>query len=161
VGVPLPRKLWRNQASETIDAQYRTVFVGGPGTAGHLPPELAGEPQQNNLRNAVRGQRIDSAVVLAEESAIIIGQRWRHPVMQMVKASVLYFTLVFGAGFVLGTIRTLWVVPRVGARTAELSFRSHDTGLLNLDGVLSAQRSTGNSNPCRDEDAHDGAATVR
>jgi type IV secretory pathway TrbD component len=40
--------------------------------------------------------------------------------MQVVKAGVLYFTLVFGVGFVLGTIRTLWVVPRVGARKAEL-----------------------------------------
>ena len=40
--------------------------------------------------------------------------------MQVVKAGVLYFALVFGAGFVLGTIRTLWVVPRVGTRTAEL-----------------------------------------
>jgi len=40
--------------------------------------------------------------------------------MQVVKAGVLYFTLVFGAGFVLGTIRTLWVVPRVGTRNAEL-----------------------------------------
>ena len=39
--------------------------------------------------------------------------------MQVVKAGVLYFALVFGAGFVLGTIRTLWVVPRVGTRTAE------------------------------------------
>jgi len=33
---------------------------------------------------------------------------------------VLYFALVFGAGFVLGTVRTLWIVPRVGTRTAEL-----------------------------------------
>jgi ABC-type uncharacterized transport system permease subunit len=40
--------------------------------------------------------------------------------MQVVKAGVLYFTLVFGSGFVLGTIRTLWVVPRLGTRTAEL-----------------------------------------
>lgn len=40
--------------------------------------------------------------------------------MQVVKAGALYFALVFGAGFVLGTIRTLWVVPRVGTRTAEL-----------------------------------------
>jgi hypothetical protein len=40
--------------------------------------------------------------------------------MQMVKAGVVYFALVFGAGFVLGTIRTLWVVPRFGTRMAEL-----------------------------------------
>jgi hypothetical protein len=40
--------------------------------------------------------------------------------MRIVKAGVLYFALVFGAGFVLGTIRTLWIVPVLGARTAEL-----------------------------------------
>jgi hypothetical protein len=40
--------------------------------------------------------------------------------MQTIEAGVLYFALVFGAGFVLGTVRTLWVVPRVGTRTAEL-----------------------------------------
>jgi hypothetical protein len=36
------------------------------------------------------------------------------------KASMLYFALVFGAGFVLGSIRILWVVPRFGVRMAEL-----------------------------------------
>ena len=41
--------------------------------------------------------------------------------MQLVKAGAIYFALVFGAGFVLGTVRTLWVVPRVGTRTAELT----------------------------------------
>jgi len=40
--------------------------------------------------------------------------------MQVFKAGVLYFALVFAAGSVLGTVRTLWVVPRVGVRTAEL-----------------------------------------
>lgn len=40
--------------------------------------------------------------------------------MQVVKAGALYFAVVFGAGFVLGTIRTLWVVPRFGTRMAEL-----------------------------------------
>ena len=41
--------------------------------------------------------------------------------MQIFKAGVLYFALAFGAGFVLGAIRTLWVVPHFGARTAELA----------------------------------------
>jgi len=41
-------------------------------------------------------------------------------VMQILKAGVLYFAVVFGIGFVLGTIRTLVIVPRFGTRTAEL-----------------------------------------
>ncbi|MBZ5540074.1 MAG: hypothetical protein LAN61_06075 [Acidobacteriia bacterium] len=40
--------------------------------------------------------------------------------MQILKAGALYFALVFGAGFVLGTVRVLWIVPRFGTRTAEL-----------------------------------------
>jgi hypothetical protein len=40
--------------------------------------------------------------------------------MQILEAGVLYFAVVFAAGFVLGTVRTLWVVPCVGARKAEL-----------------------------------------
>lgn len=40
--------------------------------------------------------------------------------MQILKAGALYFALVFGAGFVLGPIRLLWVVPRFGTRMAEL-----------------------------------------
>lgn len=40
--------------------------------------------------------------------------------MKILKAGLLYFVIVFGAGFVLGIIRTLWVVPSVGTRTAEL-----------------------------------------
>lgn len=40
--------------------------------------------------------------------------------MQVLEAGVLYFALVFAVGFVLGAVRTLWVVPRVGTRTAEL-----------------------------------------
>lgn len=40
--------------------------------------------------------------------------------MRTLKAALLYFAIVFGVGFVLGTIRTLWIVPRVGTRAAEL-----------------------------------------
>jgi hypothetical protein len=41
-------------------------------------------------------------------------------IQQILKAGALYFSVVFGAGFVLGTIRTLWVLPSFGARRAEL-----------------------------------------
>lgn len=40
--------------------------------------------------------------------------------MRILKAGVVYFLVVFGAGFVLGPIRILWVVPQLGMRTAEL-----------------------------------------
>jgi hypothetical protein len=40
--------------------------------------------------------------------------------MNVVKAAVTYFALVFGTGFVLGPIRVLWVAPRLGDRVAEL-----------------------------------------
>lgn len=40
--------------------------------------------------------------------------------MRILKAGMLYFVFVFGAGFLLGPIRILWVVPRLGTRVAEL-----------------------------------------
>lgn len=40
--------------------------------------------------------------------------------MLILQAGSLYFAIVFGAGFVLGPIRLLWIVPRVGTRAAEL-----------------------------------------
>lgn len=40
--------------------------------------------------------------------------------MQTLKAGALYFGVVFGAGFALGTIRVLWAVPTFGTRVAEL-----------------------------------------
>lgn len=39
---------------------------------------------------------------------------------RVLRAGLLYFALVFGAGFVLGPIRILYLVPRVGVRGAEL-----------------------------------------
>lgn len=36
------------------------------------------------------------------------------------RAGLLYFSAVFAVGFVLGTVRVLWAVPRFGPRGAEL-----------------------------------------
>lgn len=38
-----------------------------------------------------------------------------------IKAGLSYFALTFGAGFLLGPLRILLLVPRVGARAAELA----------------------------------------
>jgi hypothetical protein len=40
--------------------------------------------------------------------------------MQILKAGLLYFAIVFGAGFLLGPIRLFWAVPRFGTRVSEL-----------------------------------------
>jgi hypothetical protein len=40
--------------------------------------------------------------------------------MQALKIGALYFSAVFGVGFALGTVRTLWIAPRLGSRVAEL-----------------------------------------
>ena len=40
--------------------------------------------------------------------------------MQALEASIVYFSLVFGLGFILGSIRVPFIVPRLGQRKAEL-----------------------------------------
>ena len=39
---------------------------------------------------------------------------------QVIKAGLSYFALVFGAGFMLGSVRVPFLVPRLGERVAEL-----------------------------------------
>ena len=71
----------------------------------------------------------------------------QRAVMQLLKAGVLYFVLVFGAGFVLGPIRILWVVPRVGERTAELMEAPIMLGVIVLAARWIARRETGPPTP--------------
>ena len=44
----------------------------------------------------------------------------KKPRGRIIRAACTYFALVFGTGFVLGTIRVPFLVPRFGVRTAEL-----------------------------------------
>ncbi len=43
------------------------------------------------------------------------------PVLSVLRYSLLYFALVFAAGFALGVIRVLWLAPMLGERNAELA----------------------------------------
>jgi len=42
--------------------------------------------------------------------------------MRKFRAGLVYFALVFGAGFVLGSVRVPFLVPRIGARLLEMPF---------------------------------------
>lgn len=59
----------------------------------------------------------------------------KNVAMRILKGSVVYFALVFGCGFVLGTIRTLWVAPRIGSRPAE----PLETPLMVVVSIVAAQ----------------------
>lgn len=41
--------------------------------------------------------------------------------MRILKPAAVYFALIFGAGFLLGALRVTLIVPRIGARAAELA----------------------------------------
>jgi hypothetical protein len=55
--------------------------------------------------------------------------------MQALKAGAAYFALVFAAGFALGFVRVLWVVPQIGVMWAELM----ETPLMLVAIVLAAR----------------------
>ncbi len=55
--------------------------------------------------------------------------------MRILKPAAAYFALVFGAGFILGAFRVLWLAPWIGARAAELT----ESPLMLLVTFLAAQ----------------------
>ena len=54
-------------------------------------------------------------------------------------AALLYFAMVFTTGFLLGSVRTVFVVPRLGARNAERKAELLESPLMLVAIVLSAR----------------------
>ena len=73
----------------------------------------------NELRLALEALRIFSESAKDSHHAI---QSLRFTrVNRLLQAALIYFFVVFGTGFVLGTIRVVLMVPLIGVRDAELS----------------------------------------
>ena len=83
----------------------------------YLPNWLAGHNKAIFGTLFVAGELVVAGCWLSAKSGVSFAEL---PMMRALNAGVLYFDFVFAAGFVLGTFRTLWVVPRIGTRTAEL-----------------------------------------
>ena len=54
-------------------------------------------------------------------SAFHAATRDSNTSMKVLTSSAAYFAIVFGAGFVFGMVRVMWLVPTVGVRVAELA----------------------------------------
>ena len=54
-------------------------------------------------------------------STLHVTTRESNTSIEVLTSSAVYFAMVFGAGFVFGTVRVTWLVPTVGVRVAELT----------------------------------------
>ena len=63
--------------------------------------------------------------------------------MQTLQAGVVYFILVFAAGFIWGPIRIFWMVPRVGRRNAEFVRRADPAGRDRSRGAMDRSGGSG------------------
>jgi hypothetical protein len=50
----------------------------------------------------------------------VVYRSQRATLIQLLKPATIYFAVVFAAGFLLGTIRVLLIIPFIGVRAAEL-----------------------------------------
>ncbi len=90
-------------------------------TGGGDPDQLRQRPASARARslNSGAARRYLATVVLAIESQTAMHTNDSHPA-RIFTGGVVYFALVFGAGFILGAIRVPILVPRLGERVSEL-----------------------------------------
>ena len=79
---------------------------------------LAREPAWFIIRLAGRAQRCWSRLTSLPRD---LQPRYPHSMAATARAALAYFAMVLAAGFLLGTVRIPFVVPRLGERWAELA----------------------------------------
>jgi len=65
----------------------------------------------------------------------IEGREPRRAMFEVLRVCVVYFAVVFAAGFAFGAIRVTWLVPRLGEGAAELL----ETPLMIMESFLTAR----------------------
>lgn len=114
-----PASLWRR-----LFAFALTWIKGKPGQTklNDRAREHLIHIKQKSAPLLTRAVPICSALRSQSQFAAILAARGRRDcrVMRVLAAAFLYFSFVFGAGFLLGPIRVLWLEPLIGSTLAVL-----------------------------------------
>ncbi len=110
-----------SERAESGIGNWRRYSGDGSGRKRQVSIEGGAKPERNpNGRGLLyRSGDMMMAVDIGSCYRVLVLQE-ASTIKQILKAGTFYFALVFAIEFKVGTIRTLWIVPRVGVRAAEL-----------------------------------------
>ncbi len=109
---PMTRQDW---SPEAFALGRRVAYLWCPG--GVIASRVAKEIDRI-LGEAITSRNWSTMTRLCELAG---GFRRDHGGVSIMRAGAVYFAVVFAAGFALGVIRVVWIVPRAGERAAEVA----------------------------------------